>query len=194
MPSDATRNSLVLPMLGLLVEEPAHGYDITTRLRQRYGHLSVTRSTVTSLLKTLEKAGLIYSRHPERVGNRPPRTAYELTAAGLADFRHRVEAGVRDTVAASVEFVMAVAYVGILPIDRAASVLDGRADRLDRELAALSALPDGDVLEVHMLEVAYWRTIVAAEVAWIRNMVRRIRSHEISWPTGQADQHRSAEA
>ena len=53
MPSNATQNSLALPMLGLLVEEPAHGYDITTRLRQRYGHLSVTRSTVTSLLKTL---------------------------------------------------------------------------------------------------------------------------------------------
>ncbi|WP_091252573.1 PadR family transcriptional regulator [Micromonospora matsumotoense] len=194
MPSNATQNSLVLPMLGLLVEEPAHGYDITTRLRQRYGHLSVTRSTVTSLLKTLEKACLISSRLPERVGNRPPRTAYELTSAGLADFRHRVEAGVRDTVAASVDFVMAVAYVGVLPIDQAASILDGRADRLDQELAALSGLPDGDVLEVHMLEVAYWRTIVAAEAAWIRNLVRRIRSHEISWPAQQTDQHRSAEA
>ncbi|MEU7620142.1 PadR family transcriptional regulator [Micromonospora rifamycinica] len=194
MPSDATQNSLVLPMLGLLVEEPAHGYDITTRLRQRYGHLSVTRSTVTSLLKTLEKAGLIFSRIPERVGNRPPRTAYELTAAGRADFRHKVEAGVRDTVAASVDFVMAVAYVGVLPTDQAASILEGRADRLDQELAVLSGLPDGDVLEVHMLEVAYWRTIVAAEVAWIRNLVRRIRSHEISWPTQQTDQYRSAEA
>ncbi|MDI5938726.1 MULTISPECIES: PadR family transcriptional regulator [Micromonospora] len=194
MPLNATQNSLVLPMLGLLVEQPAHGYDITTRLRERYGHLSVTRSTVTSLLKALEKAGLITSRLPERVGNRPPRRAYELTAAGLADFRHKVEAGVRDTVAASLDFVMAVAYVGVLPIDQAASILDGRADRLDRELAALSGLSDGDVPEVHMLEVAYWRTIVAAEAAWIRNLVGRIRSNEISWPAQPTDEHRSAEA
>ncbi|MEU6078375.1 PadR family transcriptional regulator [Micromonospora sp. NPDC047074] len=194
MPLNATRNSLVLPILGLLVEQPAHGYDITTRLRERYGQLSVTRSTVTSLLKALEKAGLVSSRRPERVGNRPSRTAYELTAAGLADFRHRVAAGVRDTPAASVDFVMAVAYIGVLPIDQAATILRGRADRLDRQLAALPELPDGDVPEVHMLEVAYWRTVVAAEITWIRTLVRRIRAREIGWPTQQTDQDGSTEA
>ncbi|MEV4764862.1 helix-turn-helix transcriptional regulator [Micromonospora chokoriensis] len=194
MPLNASRNSLVLPILGLLVEQPAHAYDITTRLRERYGHLSVTRSTVTSLLKALEKAGLVYSGPPERVGKRPPRTAYELTASGLADFRYKVEVGVRDTPAASVDFVMAVAYVGILPIDQAACILDGRADRLDQELAALSELPEGDVLEVHMLEVAYWRTIVATEATWIRTLLRRIRAREIGWPNQQTDQQGSAEA
>lgn len=194
MPLDASRNSLVLPILGLLVEQPAHGYDITTRLNGRYGHLKVTRSTVTSLLKTLEKSGLVASRSPERSGNRPPRTVYEVTAAGLAEFRHRIEAGMRDTRTASVDFVMAVAYVGVLPPDRAASVLDGRAHRLDQELAALSGLPDRDVLEVHMLEVAYWRTIVAAEATWIRTLVRRIRAHEIDWPIRQTNQDGSAQA
>jgi len=194
VPLNASRNSLVLPILGLLVEQPAHGYDITTRLRERYRHLSVTRSTVTSLLKALEKAGLVSSRLPERVGNRPPRTAYQLTAAGFADFRGKVEAGVRDTPAASVDFVMAVAYVGVLSMEHASSILDGRAERLDQELAVLSALPDGEVLEVHMLEVAYWRTVVAAEVTWIRTLVRRIRSQEIGWPTQQTDQQGSAEA
>ncbi|MCI4061185.1 PadR family transcriptional regulator [Micromonospora sp. R77] len=194
MPLNASRNSLVLPILGLLVEQPAHGYDLTTRLRERYGHLPVTRSTVTTLLKALDKAGLVSARPPERVDNRPPRTAYQLTAAGLADFRRKVEAGVRDTPAASVDFVMAVAYVGVLPSEHASSILSGRADRLDQELAALSQLPDGDVLEVHMLEVAYWRTIVAAEVTWLRTLVRRMRTHEIAWPVRQIDQHGRADA
>ncbi|MEE6260211.1 PadR family transcriptional regulator [Plantactinospora sonchi] len=194
MPLNASRNSLVLPILGLLLEQPAHGYDITTRLRERYGHLPVTRSTVTSLLKALERAGLVSSRLPERVGNRPPRTTYELTTAGLADIRRKVEAGVRDTPAASVDLVMAVAYVGVLPTDQAASILHGRADRLDRELTVLSELIDGDVPEVHMLEVAYWRSIVAAEVTWIRTLVQRIRSHEIGWPTQRTEQDGSAEA
>lgn len=154
----------------------------------------MTRSTVTSLLKALERAGMVCSRLPERIGNRPPRTAYELSAAGLAEFRQKVEAGVRDTPAASVDFVMAVAYVGVLPIDQAACILDGRADRLDQELAALSGLPDADVLEVQMLEVAYWRTIVATEATWIRALVRRIYAREIGWPTQQIDQFGSAEA
>lgn len=184
VPLDASRNSLALPLLGLLVERPSHAYDLTTRLRERYGHLSVTRSTVTSLLKALERAGLVSSRLPERVGNRPPRTAYELTEVGLADFCQKVEVGLRDGQVASVDFIMAVAYVGVLPADHAASILDARADRLDHELTALQEQPDG-VLEVHMLEVDYWRTVVATEITWIGQLAVRIRSHNIVWPGTQ---------
>ncbi|MEV6909150.1 helix-turn-helix transcriptional regulator [Amycolatopsis sp. NPDC051071] len=180
MPLDASRNSLVLPLLGLLVEQPSHAYDLAARLRERYGQLSATRSTVTTLLKTLEGAGLVASRVPERVGNRPPRTAYELTATGMADFRRRVEEGLREGQAASVDFVMAIAYVGALPEGDAVSILDSRADRLDRELATLREQPGG-VAEVHMLEVAYWRTIIAAETSWLRTLASRIRSHDIDW-------------
>ncbi|MFB4307172.1 PadR family transcriptional regulator [Actinomadura sp. GTD37] len=182
MPSDASRNGLVLPLLGLLVEQPSHAYGLTSRLRERYAHLPVTRSTVTSLLKALERSGLVASRQPERVGNRPPRTAYELTEAGMADFRRKVEAGLRDGQAASVDFIMAVAYASVLPAGDAASLLDARADRLDRELLPPERERPGGVPEAHMLEAAYWRTIVAAEIGWIRTLASRIRSHDIEWP------------
>lgn len=173
----------MLPLLGLLVEQPSHAYELTARLRERYGQPPVTRSTVTSLLKALERAGLVASRLPEQVRNRPPRTAYELTEAGMADFRRKVEAGLRDGQVASVDFIMAVAYAGALPADHAASILDARADRLDQDLAALrrAERPEG-VAEVHMLEAAYWRTIVTAETTWIRTLASRIRSHDIDWP------------
>jgi hypothetical protein len=36
IPLDATRNSLVLPTLGLPVEQPAHAYEVTARLASRY--------------------------------------------------------------------------------------------------------------------------------------------------------------
>ncbi|MFI0794877.1 PadR family transcriptional regulator [Micromonospora rubida] len=182
MPLDASRNSLVLPLLGLLVEQPSHAYELTTRLRDRYGHLSVTRSTLTSLLKALERAGLVAARVPERVGSRPPRTAYEVTEAGLTDFSRRVVEGLSDAQVASPDFVMAVAYLGILPADDAASILDDRAARLGQRLTALRQEPAG-VPEAYMLEVAYWRNVVAAEAGWIRILAARIRSRDIDWPT-----------
>ncbi|MEV0675561.1 helix-turn-helix transcriptional regulator [Actinosynnema sp. NPDC050436] len=180
MPLDATRNSLVLPLLGLLVEQPAHAYDLTARLRERYHHLTATRSTVTTLLKTVERAGLVTSRTPEQVGNRPPRTTYELTGAGFADFRAKVESGLADSPAASVDFTLAVAYAAILPADRAATILEDRATRLDGELGALHQVEG--VREAHMLEVAYWHAIVTTEIDWTRTTARRLRAGGIDWP------------
>ncbi|MFI1194003.1 PadR family transcriptional regulator [Micromonospora sp. NPDC020750] len=182
MPLDASRDSLVLPLLGLLVEQPSHAYEVATRLRDRYGHLSVTRSTITSLLKALERAGLVAARAPERVGNRPPRTAYEVTEAGLAEFSRKVVEGLSDAQVASPDFVMAVAYLMLLPADDAASILDDRAARLGQRLTALRQEPAG-VPEAYKLEVAYWRNVVAAEAGWIRILAARIRSRDIDWPT-----------
>ncbi|MGW0436044.1 PadR family transcriptional regulator [Micromonospora sp. NPDC003197] len=189
----ALRNSLVLPLLGLLVEQPTHAYELAARLRRRYEQLPATRSTVTSLLQALERSGLVAAHLPARVGNRPPRTVYELTEAGIADFRRKVAAGLCEGQVASADFIMAVAYAAILPADHAASLLDARADRLDRELAAPHSEAEG-VPEVHMLEVSYWHAVVAAEATWIRTLTRRIRSHDIDWSGRQADESERADA
>ncbi|GIF15404.1 PadR family transcriptional regulator [Actinoplanes teichomyceticus] len=180
MPLDASRNSLVLPILGLLAERPAHAYDLATRLRERHAHLTATRSTVTTLLKSLHRAGLVEAREPGQVGNRPPRTEYELTEAGLAGFRAKVESGLRDTPVASVDFALAVAHLGSLPVDRVGALLSARAERLAAEQAAL---PPGTMTEVHTLAHGYRRGLVAAELAWIAALVERIRSAELAWAT-----------
>lgn len=188
MPLDASRNPLVLPILGLLLEQPAHAYDVTSRLRDRYGPgLGATRSTVTSLLKTLERNGLVASGAPERVGNRPPRTVYEVTGTGLDDFRAKVADNLRDAQVASTDFTLAIAYAGIVPLRQALAIVDERIDRLDEDLAALDAHPEG-VAEVHMLEAAYWRTIVTAELGWLTTLVQRMRSGDLDW-TGGTTRH-----
>ncbi|MGW1814016.1 PadR family transcriptional regulator [Streptomyces sp. NPDC002125] len=181
MPTTASRNNMVLPLLGLLVEQPAHAYDLATRLANRYTHLAVTRSTVTSLLQALAREGLVAAGQPARAGNRPPRITYELTEEGNSDFRRRVASGLRDTPVASVDFTLAVSYAGILPADRVALLLDERIERVDEVLASLDVAVGG-VREVHMLEVGYWRRVAAAEADWLRSLVSRIRSNGIDWP------------
>ena len=183
MPLDATRNGLVLPLLGLLVEQPAHAYALTTRLTGRYPQLSATRSTVTTLLRSLAGAGLLRGSTPERVGNRPPRTAYQLTAAGVAHFRLRVEEDLTAAQVASTGFVTALAYVGILPATRAVTILQARSGRLRSEEAALPDDPIG-VPEIHMIEVAYWRHLLTAEADWTATLAARIRAGDLAWPSG----------
>ncbi|GIF06683.1 hypothetical protein Asi03nite_42210 [Actinoplanes siamensis] len=170
----------MLPILGFLGERPAHAYDLATRLQERYAHLTATRSTVTTLLKSLHRDGLVEAREPGRVGNRPPRTEYELTEQGSAGFRGKVESGLRDSPVASVDFALAVAYLGSLSADEAVALLTARAERLAAEQAAL---PDAAaaMAELRTLEHGYWHGLVAAELAWIDALVERIRSAELAW-------------
>ncbi|MEU4694209.1 PadR family transcriptional regulator [Actinoplanes sp. NPDC023714] len=177
MPLDASRNSLVLPILGLLAERPAHAYDLAGRLRERCGHLPVTRSTVATLLKSMARAGLVTARAPGRVGNRPPRTVYETTEAGVAGFHRKVAEGLRDSPAASMDFVLAVGYAGVLPAADAAVILEERAARLGRAAEVPARGP---------LEAGYWHGLITAEIEWVIDLAARIRAGEHVWDESPA--------
>ncbi|MEV6345149.1 PadR family transcriptional regulator [Actinoplanes sp. NPDC051851] len=166
MPQDASQNSLVLPILGLLGESPVHAYDLATRVRERCPHLDPTRSTVATLLKSMARAGLVTPNEPEQVGNRPPRTEYELTEAGRVRYREKVEAGLRDSPAGSVDFVVALTHLAAIDSGRAAELLRARMRRLEEDYAVLS-----DTSRPPAPEASYWRGILSAEIAWVATLV-----------------------
>jgi DNA-binding PadR family transcriptional regulator len=180
MPLDALSNPLVLPLLGLLVEQPSHAYELTLRLAQRYAHVPVRRSSVTTLARRLSASGLIRPQRRRRVDRRPARVAYELTQAGYDLVRERVAADVMAAPAGSTRFVTAVAYLGMLPRQAAARVLRARLEARRSENAVLAAAPS--LPEFQMLEVSYWRAVVHAEVTWLDGLARRLESGSIDWP------------
>ena len=181
MPLDALANRLVLPLLGLLVERPAHPYELTARLSERYRFLAAQRSSVTTLVKSLAAAGLIRAQRLQRVGKRPARRAYELTDAGLQEFRARITAQVEQAPAASSRFTLALAYIGILSRENAMAVLRRRIAALRLECAAIPPLPRG-MPEVHMIEAAYWKAVLESEIGWLDSLVHRIATRDIAWP------------
>jgi DNA-binding PadR family transcriptional regulator len=181
VPLDALANRLVLPLLGLLVERPAHPYELTARLNERYRFLTTQRSTVTTLVKSLAGAGLIRPQRPRRVGNRPTRRAYELTTAGLEEFRSRVSTQIEQAPAASSRFTVALAYIGILSRANARAALRRRVTSRREELDAIPPLKRGPT-EVHMIEMDYWKTVLEAEIQWLDTLVDRIARRDIAWP------------
>jgi len=115
------------------------------------------------------------------VGKRRARRTYELTGTGLREFRARVTAQVEQAPAASSRFTLALAYIGILSRANATAVLRRRLAALRQERAAIPPLPRGRT-EVHMIEVAYWKTVLDTEIAWLEALVRRIATRHIAWP------------
>lgn len=180
MPTNALRSKLSLPTLGLLLEQADHAYGLTTRINDRYPHLHASRSSITTLSKSLAEAGLISPRTPERAGNRPPRTVYDLTRSGVAHMQQRIEESILAAPAMDADFITALAYVGLVAQARAVEIVATRTHRIRQEIADLS---DGsaDLAEIKMIEVDYWLSMLASEVAWLDHLRERIESGSIEW-------------
>jgi DNA-binding PadR family transcriptional regulator len=73
-------------LLGFLMEEPMHGYDLHGRVEEELGRIwYMGMSNVYSALKRLEQSGQLQSTlSPQE--NRPPRKVYRITPAGQKSF------------------------------------------------------------------------------------------------------------
>ena len=80
-----------LAVLGQLMEQPQHGYDLKQRINETLGDIArIPSATVYYTLHRLEKHGWV-SQKKERKGNRPERNVYTITARGKKEFHSLVE-------------------------------------------------------------------------------------------------------
>lgn len=71
-------------VLALLAKEPAHGYELRSRMRDALGPLgeAMNAGQIYVTLARLTKAGLVTSEHDEGLPDRPDRRVYALTPQG----------------------------------------------------------------------------------------------------------------
>ncbi|MET7398762.1 PadR family transcriptional regulator [Dactylosporangium sp. NPDC005572] len=71
-------------VLAMLAKEPAHGYELRSRLRDALGPLGdgMNAGQIYVTLARLAKAGLVTSQHDDGLPDRPDRRVYALTPAG----------------------------------------------------------------------------------------------------------------
>jgi DNA-binding PadR family transcriptional regulator len=82
-----------LPLLALLAKEPAHGYELKSRLEQIFGEAypSPNIGQIYVTLQRLEQAGLVCSQDVVQAA-RPKKRVYELTPAGREALAGWIEA------------------------------------------------------------------------------------------------------
>lgn len=79
-----------LVILGLLRERPIHGYDIKRVVEDQMSDwASITSGSIYFALDMMAKEGFIEQVGTEREGGRPPRSLYQITESGRAEF-HRL--------------------------------------------------------------------------------------------------------
>ncbi|WP_306207143.1 PadR family transcriptional regulator [Actinoplanes sp. RD1] len=180
MPLRATDNPLVLPLLGLLLEQPRHQYALLAALRERYHHLRVRTSSVYTLVGSLREAGWIAPEGSEPV-------VFRLTAEGAKAFRQKVAADLADTDPANAtRFVTALAYVGILDRATASATLSRRVEELQERAAVLEkAVGSVGLPPVFMIETEFVAAQTRHDIAWLESFIGRIGDPAYPWPASR---------
>jgi len=189
-------NPLALAVLASLAERPMYPYEITTTLRARGKDDSIRLNfgSLYSVIKSLEKHGLITPSHSEREGNRPERVVYEITEAG------KVEAAewLRELLAVpSKEYPdieAGLSLIAMLSPEEVAALLRARLASLDAEIRARSASLSGVVAaglpELFLVEADYRLAMLRAEREWIARFADRLERGDVGGQVGWSEMAR----
>jgi DNA-binding PadR family transcriptional regulator len=185
MPRDALANPVALPVLGALLEQPMHPYQLAVTLAER--GVPVNRGSVYDTVEAMARAGWIEPLPAERDGTRPQRTPYALTEDGRDELVRRLDAQIRAPRREFTEFLGAVSHIGVLGPARAAEALAERAERLavlmDEDHRRLDeALADGTVPRLFVIEAEYALVLMQAEREWVLALADEIKDGQLAWP------------
>jgi DNA-binding PadR family transcriptional regulator len=159
---------LELPILGLLQEEPLHGYELKKRLDETLGLWGVSFGSLYPALNRLEREGAIEAIEPSEGAHRPlfpttgslageaaaarrrrvvvsrrRRKAYRITALGRARFEELLESDATPGADDERAFAVKLAFCRYLPRETRLAILERRrsqlAERLERAQRVLRA-------------------------------------------------------
>jgi DNA-binding PadR family transcriptional regulator len=154
-----------LLILGLLLNENMHGYQLNERIEHTSGfYTDLKKPTLYYLLDKLEKQGYVRPTI-EQEGNRPERRVYEVTEAGRAYFLDLLRRTLGDFARTYYGDDIAVAFMDQLPAAECRYLLTEKRQKTQAALDHLRALPphDGSVRHV----IAHHIIHLEAEINWL---------------------------
>jgi DNA-binding PadR family transcriptional regulator len=175
-----------LAILGLLKEEPMHGYQLSQELTEQHGGLfRVSFGSLYPTLRRLEREGAIERVPSDRTTGRR-KTVYRITPEGERSFLEWLEEP-QDDQAEDTRFKMRVAFFRYLPPETRVRLLERRRQRLDLRLAEINEhLRDpGTDDDYERALVEHARAATEADIAWLAGLIHRERTtYDLTAPVG----------
>lgn len=174
-------NLLALAVLTVLVQRPMHPYEMASVLRERGKDqdMPIKWGSLYTVVRNLEKHGLVAEVGRDAQGGRPERTTYGITAAGRAEAEDWVRELVSTPEPELPRFMAGLSSLGMLGPDEVAELLRRRLDRLETGLGVrrdLLAAHSGEIPRLFLVEDEYDLAIRAAEIAWVRDLLADIEN------------------
>ncbi|MEV7012996.1 PadR family transcriptional regulator [Streptosporangium sp. NPDC051022] len=177
-----------LTVLALLSVKPSHPYEMHRLI------VDTHKDYVTGLPRSLYHAvdrlagdELIVPAETSREGRRPERTVYRLTGEGRAELTARLRRLLEEPGPDARNFHAAVSLIGCLPVREAERALLTRAAALESGVFACDThmrnLAESGLPRLLVLELEYERVRCDAELGWVRSVLDRLGTGELTWPS-----------
>lgn len=192
MPVDDTASAKPLPpmsilVLGLVAERPMHPYEMvqTTLARREHRVAKFRAGTLYHAVDRLLGSGLIEVHEVKQEGNRPERTVYTVTEAGLQALESSLERILERHPLEYPELHFALSEAHNLPRQRVVELLTERvsAMRVDRDAVQEmfdTAHADG-VPEMFYLDLGCRAATLTTQIEWTERLIDRLAADRLDW-------------
>ncbi|MEO3814226.1 PadR family transcriptional regulator [Sphaerisporangium sp. B11E5] len=176
-------NLLALAVLSALVQRPMHPYEIAAALRGwgKDQDMDLKWGSFYTVVRNMDKHGLIAAVESVREGRRPERTVYRITDAGHAEMVDWAAELVSTPAREHPHFRAGLSVLAVLHPDEVTRLLRRRLELLEHDVTAardtlaehLKTLP-----RLFLVELEYDLAMREAEAAWVRSLVAELTSGE----------------
>ncbi|MEW1847809.1 PadR family transcriptional regulator [Nonomuraea angiospora] len=191
-------NLLALAVLTVAGQRPMHPYEMASVLRARGKDqdMPIKWGSLYTVVRNLEKHGLIEAVESGRQGARPERTVYRVTEAG----REEADDWTRELLSTPVQepsaFEAGLSVLGGLGPDEVVPLLRQRLDLLEQQLQEARRALERDreqVPRLFLLESEYALAMREAEVGWVGALLAELTSGTFPDLDGWRAFHRTGE-
>jgi len=174
-----------LVILGLLREQPLHGYEIKQIIEEHMGDwTSIAFGSIYFALGKLSEEGMIAMVATEKAGNRPSRSIYQVTEAGRAEFMRLLREVWSEPERQYFTIDVALAFMNALPAQEVKGYLQKRLAQLEEAQHYLAghqqeqmSQPNVPASAVAIFEHA--RAHAGAELAWTKELLEKMERGEL---------------
>lgn len=183
---DTRLTPLGVMVLALLQEGDMHPYEMARLLRVRHDDrlIPITNGTLYHTVGRLQKCGLLTEVGIDRDGNRPERTTYAVTDAGIEAIRAWLQREL-PRVDRPADFRVALAEAHNLERPEVITLLRERRSALVDDHALhrdyLVRARDKGVPEQVLVEIERQEVLLDAELRWLDSLLARLDADGIPW-------------
>lgn len=172
-----------LAILGLIFENPRHGYEIEQTIEERSmrNWTEVGFSSIYYILNKLEERGLISSRKEPAPGRGPARKVYTVTSQGQGAWYQATLEALSELGVPNHSFLLGLSGLPAIPSQQAVVALQQHMTNLEEKRAEVEASWKGQVGELPlfldgMFDYSY--RLLQTEIEWLEEFISKLATQK----------------